>query len=298
MGSYIKDGVFYEEVYDNVPFENLTGITVDRVLYRGRSKYQDILVFDSATSGRILVLDGLIQLTAKDEFAYHETLSFTALASHKDPKKVLIVGGGDGGMAREAAKFPSVESITICEIDEEVVNTCKKLFPKLSKSFSNPKVNLVIEDAFEYLKNKNNEYDVIISDSTDPNRDAGNNMWRPQLKGLQIQSGKHFTMVKFGFVSVPCYDVGQNGFVICSDEDEKASNRVTSPYWKFSDEEIDRMDLKFYNSQIHQYSFVLPTFLKKYLEESMSEKVDVVEWIESRKTKQNANEIIANGYNH
>jgi len=100
-------------------------LEVEKVLFNGKSKYQDILVFKSKTYGNVLVLDGVIQATERDEFAYQEMLAHLPLCSHPDPKKVVVIGGGDGGILREIAKHPGVEEITLCEIDEMVIETSK-----------------------------------------------------------------------------------------------------------------------------------------------------------------------------
>eukprot|EP00112_Aurelia_sp_Birch-Aquarium-sp1_P006336 Seg1701.10 transcript_id=Seg1701.10/GoldUCD/mRNA.D3Y31 product="Spermidine synthase" protein_id=Seg1701.10/GoldUCD/D3Y31 len=304
--SEIVDGVFYEEVFDGIPFETITGLRIERILYQGSSKYQDIIVFDSIGFGRVLVLDGFLQLSTHDEFAYHETLAFTALSCHQSPQKVLIVGGGDGGMAREIIKFPTVQSITVCEIDKEVVNICEQHFQGLSKSFDHPKVDLVIEDAFKFLQDKQKEYDVIICDSTDPERDdsasclfsdefydmvkkalkpngiflsqTGNNFWQPKLKKLQKTCTTRYPVVSFGFVSVPCFCNSQNGFVICALDE---ATNVQEPHWKLGDDDVDRLGLKFYNLDIHRSSFALPNYLKKYLLKNDSEQLDIVKWMKS-----------------
>lgn len=114
------------------------------------------------------MLDGIIQCTERDEFAYQEMLAHLSMFSHPNPKKVLIIGGGDGGVLREVLKHECVESVHMCEIDEMVIDISKKHLPGMTSAFSHPKLGLFIADGFEFLKNHRNEYDVIITDSSDP----------------------------------------------------------------------------------------------------------------------------------
>ena len=113
-------------------------------------------------------MDGIIQCTEKDEFSYQEMISFLPLACHPNPKKVLIIGGGDGGVAREVSKYPAVESITQCEIDDRVIEVSRKYLPFMASGFDNPKLNLHVGDGFEFMGKHQNEFDVIITDSSDP----------------------------------------------------------------------------------------------------------------------------------
>jgi len=120
------------------------------------------------TYGRVLILDGVIQCTERDEFSYQEMISFLPLASHPNPKNVLIIGGGDGGVAREVVKYPTVESVTQCEIDDRVIALSKEYLPFMASGFDNPKLHLHVGDGFEFMGKHQNEFDVIITDSSDP----------------------------------------------------------------------------------------------------------------------------------
>jgi spermidine synthase len=141
---------------------------LNNVLYHTKSKYQEILVFENPFFGKVLVLDGVVQLTERDEFIYHEMLAHIPLMAHPNPKKVLIIGGGDGGTLREVLKHKSVEEAVLVDIDKEVIETSKKFFPNLSKSFDDPRAIVVNEDGVKYLQDYESEFDVIIVDSTDP----------------------------------------------------------------------------------------------------------------------------------
>lgn len=143
-------------------------LQVKEILHVEKSKYQDVLVFQSVSYGNVLVLDGVIQATERDEFAYQELIAHLPLNSHPNPRKVLVVGGGDGGVLREVVKHECVESVTLVEIDEVVVKVAKKFLPAMAAGFQHPKVNLVIGDGFEYLSSNPGAFDVIITDSSDP----------------------------------------------------------------------------------------------------------------------------------
>lgn len=144
-------------------------LKVEKILYQGKSPYQEVLVFESSTYGNVLVLDGIVQLTDKDECAYQEMVTHLALCSIPSPKNVLVVGGGDGGVLREIAKHDSVETIDICEIDQLVIDVCKDFFPRLYVGYKDPRVRLHVGDAVEFLRNSpEGKYDAIIVDSSDP----------------------------------------------------------------------------------------------------------------------------------
>lgn len=122
----------------------------------------------SETYGKVLILDGVIQCTERDEFAYQELIAQIPLCAHPNPERVLIVGGGDGGVAREVVKHPKVKQVFQVEIDGRVVELSKKYLPFMACGFDSPKMNLTIGDGFEFMKNHQSEFDVIITDSSDP----------------------------------------------------------------------------------------------------------------------------------
>ena len=143
-------------------------IKIKNVLYNARSPYQEITVMETERLGRILVIDGITMLTEWDEYAYHEMISHVPLLVHPNPSKILIIGGGDGGTAREVIKHPSVELVHVCELDEAVVNACRKYLPSLASSFEDPRVKVFYEDGAKFIAKHPQSYDVIIVDSTDP----------------------------------------------------------------------------------------------------------------------------------
>ncbi|KAG7700372.1 hypothetical protein KL933_000280 [Ogataea haglerorum] len=172
----IKDGWFREENEEAFPGQAMR-LRVAEILHAEKSKFQDVLVFRSTDFGNVLVLDGIIQVTERDEFAYQEMITHVPLFAHPNPKKVLVIGGGDGGVLREVLKHDCVERATLVEIDESVINLSKKYLPNMAKSLSHEKVQVVLADGFEYLKNtaardEADKYDVIITDSSDPDGPA------------------------------------------------------------------------------------------------------------------------------
>jgi spermidine synthase len=162
----IKDG-WFAEICEMWPGRALN-IKVSKELYNKPSKFQDIKLYETESCGKMLVLDGIIQFTESDEFAYQEMMTHPALFSHPDPKRVLVIGGGDGGILREIAKHDTVEEIDICEIDEDVINVCKKYAPSLACGFDDPRVSVHIADGSVFIKERQNYYDAIIVDSSDP----------------------------------------------------------------------------------------------------------------------------------
>ena len=143
--------------------------SIDKMLHEVRTEHQHLVIFENARMGRVMALDGVIQTTEADEFIYHEMLTHVPILAHGLARRVLIIGGGDGGMLREVAKHRDVESITMVEIDGTVVEMCKEFLPEHSKgAFDDPRLNLVIDDGMRFVATTEEKFDVIISDSTDP----------------------------------------------------------------------------------------------------------------------------------
>lgn len=144
------------------------GIRVSKQLYSAESEFQRIEVFESPDLGRFLMLDGDILFSESDEFIYNEMVTHVPMAVHPNVKRVLIIGGGDGGVAREMTQYPEIEDIEVVEPDEQMVEVCKKYFPEATKGFDDPRVHVVHQDGLRYLRGRKGEFDIIINDSTDP----------------------------------------------------------------------------------------------------------------------------------
>ena len=155
---------FTERHTPNVNFS----IKVDRQIYSGRSEFQRIDVFESDEFGRFLTLDGYMMLTEKDEFIYHEMITHVPMAVHPNVRDVLVIGAGDGGVVRELARYDGIQHIDLVEIDELVVEVCKRYLPKTACRLDDPRVSAHYEDGVRFVRSCENQYDLIIVDSTDP----------------------------------------------------------------------------------------------------------------------------------
>ncbi|KAL3337147.1 hypothetical protein AABB24_029683 [Solanum stoloniferum] len=270
-------------------------LKVEKILFQGKSDYQNVLVFQSSTYGKVLVLDGVIQLTERDECAYQEMITHLPLCSIPNPKKVLVIGGGDGGVLREVSRHSSVEQIDICEIDKMVVEVAKQFFPDVAVGYEDPRVNLHIGDGVAFLKNvPAGTYDAVIVDSSDPIGPAQELFEKPFFESIakalrpggvvstqaesiwlhmhiieeivancrQIFKGS----VDYAWTTVPTYPSGMIGFMLCSTEGPAVDFK--NPINPIDDESPPKSvePLKFYNSEIHQASFCLPSFAKRVIE--------------------------------
>ncbi|XP_065837121.1 spermidine synthase-like [Oscarella lobularis] len=262
---------------------------VTDVLYEGRSAFQDVLVFHNKRYGNVLVLDGVIQCAEKDEFTYHEMMTHVPLFCHPNPAEVLIVGGGDGAILREAVKHSAVKRVTLCEIDGTVIDVCKKHLPSMMTGFDSDKLTLHIGDGFEFLKKHTGKFDVVITDVSDeagPAESVFNTTYFQMVKNALNSNGIHVTQEdgpwlkgskcfyeldfaktvfpnsSYYYASVPSFPSGEIGFAIsaCSSD-----IRFEEPLRKITNEEINAMGLKYYNTDVHRASFVLPEFTRKIL---------------------------------
>lgn len=285
--SQIRDGWFTELSEKNFPGQGLS-LKVEEVLYHSKSEFQDVLVFKSSTYGNVLVLDGIIQATERDEFAYQEMIAHIPLYAHKKPRNVLVIGGGDGGVLREVVKHSCVESATLVEIDEMVIKLAKKYLPRMASSFDHPKIQVKLCNGFQFLRDtalRGQRYDVIITDSSDPegpaeaffqkeyfellhnalNDDgiviaqASENVWLniKYIQDLMCTVRSVFPRSQYCYTTVPTYTSGQLGLVVCS---KSSSTDLIYPIRKPTDEEQSK--LLYYNTRIHSASFVLPTWAK------------------------------------
>jgi spermidine synthase len=259
-------------------------LKVEEILYNQRSEYQDILVFKSESFGNVLVLDGIIQVTERDEFAYQEMIAHLPLYAHPDPKKVLVIGGGDGGVLREVARHPGVEEISICEIDKDVIEVSKKYLPGLAKGYDDPRVTVHIRDGSKFMEENQESFDVIITDSSDPigpnsvlfETPFYNSMYNSLRKGgivctqgecvwllldvikpLVNSIKEKYSSVEFAYTCIPSYPSGQIGFILATKERGSCKTAARKP-----DEETQKT-LQYYSADIHSASFVLPAFAQR-----------------------------------
>ncbi|XP_022858735.1 thermospermine synthase ACAULIS5-like [Olea europaea var. sylvestris] len=163
-GDQKEDSWFEEELDADLKWS----FALNRVLHRGTSEYQDIALLDTKRFGKVLVIDGKMQSAEVDEFIYHEYLIHPALLCHPNPKTMFIMGGGEGSAAREAFKHKSLDKVVMCDIDQEVVDFCRKHLTANHEAFRNIKLNLVINDAKAELEERDEKFDIIVGDLADP----------------------------------------------------------------------------------------------------------------------------------
>ncbi|KAL6766345.1 SPD1 [Auxenochlorella protothecoides x Auxenochlorella symbiontica] len=299
----LRDDGWYTELSSLWPGQGLS-LKVDEVLYQGRSEFQDIAVFKTGAFGKVLVLDGAIQCTERDEFSYQEMIAHLPLCALARPaKKVLVVGGGDGGVLRELSRHSSLEAIHMAEIDGGVVEAAKIHFPGMAIGFSDPRVSLHICDGIKFVQDaEENTYDAIIVDSSDPVGPAevlfqqpffeamhralkpggvvctqGESLWYHLdiIKGLAAMCHTVFVggTVQYAFTTIPTYPSGQIGFMICSKADPEAQAQLDPRTPKRSVDGADSAalgPLKYYSPEVHSAAFVLPAFAKRELQASLS----------------------------
>ncbi len=155
---------YTEEHTDKVRFS----IKVDEQLYSGKSDFQRIDVFKSQEFGTFFTLDGLMMVTEKDEFIYHDMIVHVPMATNPNIKNVLVIGAGDGGTVRELTRYETIEKIDMVEIDKLVVDVCREYLPQTANKLDDPRVSLFFEDGLKFVRSVENKYDLIIVDSTDP----------------------------------------------------------------------------------------------------------------------------------
>ncbi len=147
---------------------HIQGFKVKSILHSEQTQFQKIEILDTEVVGKLMLLDGKTMVSNKDEFVYHEVMSHIPYMVSRKCQKVLIIGGGDGGIVREFVKHPDIEQIDLVEIDERVIEVSKQFFPECTSGLSDKRVNILPMDGFEFIKKKKNYYDVICVDSTDP----------------------------------------------------------------------------------------------------------------------------------
>jgi len=275
---------FFEDMKLGEPPTYTWTVLLEKEIYSGKSKFQKINIFETEEFGRVLVLDGLVQLSTKHEFIYHEMLTHPALFYHPNPKKILIIGGGDGGVLREVVRHP-VESIFLVEIDKKIVEVSKKYLPSLSNSsFRDKRLRIFIEDGLKFIKRYKNYFDVIIVDSTDPigpsfplfqtrfYRDIaralrGNGILAAQTayflerfaKKARKRIKKVFPYFKIHKAFVGCFPFDEHTFSFGSKTinfDKINFKKIKERYKKI------KIKTKYYSPEIHLASAVFPSYLK------------------------------------
>ncbi|WP_456472379.1 spermidine synthase [Methanocaldococcus sp.] len=268
-------------------------VRVKDILYRDKSKYQEIAILDTYDFGKVLVLDNTYQTTEFDEFIYHELISHIPLFTHPNPKKVLVIGGGDGGTVREVVKHDTVERIDFVELDEKVLEACKKYMPNLSCEMENEKVNIIITDGIKYVAETDEKYDVIIIDCPDPVGPAKGLFEKEFYKnvfkclnddGLMVQQSESplynldlikniakylkesgFKIIMPYVYPMPSYPSGMWSFMLAS----KKYNPLNVDKKKIK-KKIEKFNTKYYDEDVHTSIFLSsPKFLKEAVKEAL-----------------------------
>lgn len=274
---------FSENHSEGVNFQ----IKIEKQLYSGESDYQRIDIFESTELGKILVLDGFLMLTEKDEFIYHEMITHVPMAVKPDSKRVLVIGAGDGGTVKQLVKYSSLEKIDVVEIDEMVVEKCREFFPSLTKGFDDERVTILYEDGLKFIRDVYDYYDIIIVDSTDP-FGPGEGLFTREFYGncftaltedgilvnqhespfydsyKDIVKKTHTKLKRFFPVSeiyqahIPTYPSGHWLFGFAS---KKYEGRDVKAYeW-----EKHKIKCNYYNPELHLGAFAIPTYVKEML---------------------------------
>lgn len=263
-------------------------IRVDKQLYSGQSEFQRIDVFESPEFGRFLVLDGYIMLTEKDEYIYHEMIVHVPMAVHPAVRKVLVIGAGDGGAVRELARYPEVEHIDLVEIDEQVIQVCRQFLPRTSCRLDDARVHICYEDGLKFVRSREEEYDLIIVDSTDPfgpgeglfTKEFYGNCYRA-LKEDGIMVNQHespfyeadatacmrahkrivesFPISRVYQAHVPTYPSGHWLFGFASKKYHPVHD-LDEERWTARE-----LDTLYYTPRLHQGAFCLPAYVEKLL---------------------------------
>lgn len=264
---------------------------VDEVLFESDTEHQHLIIFKNRAFGTVMALDGIVQTTERDEFIYHEMMIHVPVIAHGNARRVLIIGGGDGGSLREALKHPKVESVTQVEIDASVIDMCKSYLPGHSSgAFDHPKADIVIDDGFRYVKECGLSFDVIVCDSTDPvgpgevlyskefyaacRRCLGDHGimvghtgvgWFQTAEAMQVKERlqRSFASVDFYCAAVPTYVGGVMMFYFASDDSTLARHRPEIIAERFY---AAKFQTRYYNSAVHAGAFGVPQYFRDALD--------------------------------
>ncbi|WP_342528021.1 spermidine synthase [Chryseomicrobium sp. FSL W7-1435] len=258
------------------------GITmkINKTLHVEQTEWQFLEMAKTAEWGNMLFLDGMVMTSQKDEFVYHEMVAHVPLFTHPNPENVLVVGGGDGGVIREVMKHPKVKKATLVDIDGKVIEYSKKYLPEIAGELDNPRVEVIVGDGFMHIAKSENEYDVIMVDSTEPMGPAvdlftkgfyagihkalkedglfvaqSDNPWfkADLIKQVQSDVKEIFPITKLYTANIPTYPSGLWCFTIGS----KKHDPLTVPA-----EQFHEIETKYYTKELHSAAFVLPKFVK------------------------------------
>lgn len=260
------------------------GLKVKAVLWRERTPYQELAVVESEAYGRVLILDGAIQTTERDEYVYHEMIAQVPLAVHPHPRRVAVIGGGDGGAIREILRHPAVEEAHLIEIDERVVEVAQRFFPEIAIGLNDDRTHLHFTDGIAWAREAR-DFDVILVDSTDPVGPAEglftaefyktlyealgpdgimvaqseSPFLQPDLLRRVVQGVReHFPVTRVYLASVPTYPSGLWSFTWGAKRHEPEDLRELEAPW--------RAHLRYWTPEVHRAAFALPPFVKELVD--------------------------------
>lgn len=259
---------------------------IEKTLFSERSQFQQVDVVQTAGHGAMLLNDGIVQLSERDEFVYHEMIAHVPLFVHPSPKQVLVIGGGDGGTVREVLKHRSIERVVMVEIDEMVVQACRRHLPSVSCALDDPRLELRIEDGVKFVNDTGERFDVVIVDSSDPigsSEPLFNQPFYERVAAILADDGIMITQAESPFYDHDIqYPMLMNQRPIFKKLHLYLFNNITYPggCWSFGyaskgicplkDFDPARVEkagvaTRYYNIGIHRAAFMLPTFVKENL---------------------------------
>ena len=267
-------------------------LKADRVLFDSETEHQHLVIFENEDFGRVMMLDGVVQLSTRDDFVYHEMMSHVPLFAHGRARKALIIGGGDGGVLREALKHPEVEDVTLCEIDRSVITLCREHFPDISAgAYDDPRTRIVIADGTKFVAETDDRFDVIMVDSTDPigpgavlfTKEFYTNCRRCLKSGgiLVTQNGLPFLQAdelkqsvdyfrdlfsdSFAYLATtPSYFGGPMSYGWATDDAEARRYRVDAIERRYAD--AGAFATRYWRPDVHVAAFALPTYVRELFE--------------------------------
>ncbi|HUW64576.1 MAG TPA: polyamine aminopropyltransferase [Spirochaetia bacterium] len=259
----------------------MLSLAATKLLHLEKTSYQEVAVIENPELGRVLLLDSVIQTSTRDEFVYHEMITHVPMNTHPQPRKVLVIGGGDGGTVREIVKHPTVESVTLAEIDDRVIWAAREYLPEISVALGDPRVEIHVGDGNVFVRENENTFDLIIVDSTDPvgpgevlfSRDFYSAVSRALKEdGLFVAQTESpfynadligrvkkdlsaiFPVTRLYLATVPTYPGGLWSFSLGSKKHDPL---------ELEEKDFRPCTTRYYSPQVHLAAFALPPFLRK-----------------------------------
>lgn len=287
-GAVLEGGWFSER---NAQWPGVANsLRVAETLLDTQSEFQRVQVFRTETFGNALVLDGVIQITERDECAYQEMMAHLPMCAHREgARDVLVVGGGDGGVVREVLRHPSVRSVTLCEIDQAVMDAARRFLPGIASGLDDPRTTVECGDAAAFVAANAGRFDVIVCDTSDPVGPAAalftdafyrnvraalrpggvacfqaESLWLhlPMVAELVASASRVFGSARYASVGVPTYPCGQIGALVAAADEDAGVAEPRTPLPAAA-------DVKYYTPAMHRAAFVLPAFVDRAIAQAL-----------------------------